>query len=150
MGPTPDSCQFCMPRLIIHTSKTSSSTRIRDKFLLCRAAKDSKSVQFREQEAEAKPCCSLQLPEGRKWRMRRWFLCDRMHGNGSKLYHGRFRLVIRKHFIKRVVKHWNRLPKEMVDAQTLCIRGIWTVYLAKYFKFWSALNWSDSRTRLWL
>ncbi|KFO59293.1 hypothetical protein N302_16025, partial [Corvus brachyrhynchos] len=37
--------------------------------------------------------------------------------NDSKLHQGRFRLDIGKHFFtKRVVKHWNRLSREMVDA----------------------------------
>ena len=53
---------------------------------------------------------------------------DSMRRNGLKLHWGKFRLDIKKHFFtERVVKHWNRLHREVVESPSwMCLKIIWT------------------------
>jgi len=75
--------------------------------------------------------------------------CDRTKGTRSKLCQGAFRLYLANHcFTEKVVKHLNRLPREVVNAPCCQhLRGIWTMPLLIGFNCGSALKRTHSGTR---
>jgi len=47
---------------------------------------------------------------------------DRTRGNGFTLNDGGLKLdIVKEYFTKRVVRHWNRLPREVVDVPSLAV-----------------------------
>jgi len=71
-----------------------------------------------------RPYSNLPVPEGAYRKAGEGFLIrdcsDRTMDNGSNLEECRFRADIRKKFFTvRVVRHWHRLPTEVVDAPSL-------------------------------
>ena len=79
---------------------------------------------FSREKALGSPYSSLQYLKGAYKKAGEGFFrracSDSTRGDGFKLEEGRFRLDIRrKFFTVGVMRHWNRLPRETVDAPSL-------------------------------
>ena len=90
--------------------------------LLTRKVEAAGLIQLEEEKAPGRPHCGLPVFKNCLLNVEVSFLndSDRRKRNHLKLKEGRFRLDVRgKIIIETVVRHWNRLPREVVNVPSL-------------------------------
>ena len=124
---------------IKHWSNGFNSWRFCRERILCRATKMIQGMEHLPYSDRLKRVGAVQLGEEKalRWHLIAAFqylkesyrkegdglfrrvCCGRTRGKGFKLKKGRFRLDIRKRFFTaRVVRHWNRLPRDAPSLET--------------------------------